>query len=85
MKFSCKNKFLEQILNKKNIPEQVMFSGEKCITNLEVLDFFLKTAPKSELHAFQVMLASNKYSTKSINDFIHFIAPKYLEILKNLK
>lgn len=82
MEFICSNKFLEQILNKKNIPEKIIFSSKKCVTNLEVLDLFLRTAPKNELKNFQMVLASNKYSTKSINEFISFITPKYLEIIK---
>lgn len=70
-KFVCKrNKFLENILNMKNIEERIYVINGVCISNYEILDAFLKNATTNDLKQVQQLLAKEKYSNKSIDDFV---------------
>ena len=78
MEFECKNKFLENLLNKMNIKEVVFpLKSGKVVTNLEVLDAFLKTANKKQLIDLQKVLVASKFNVNSLNKFLEFISETY--------
>lgn len=75
MTFKCsKNKFLEKVLNMKQIPIK-NFNYKKdgniiVLTNHKILQEFLNQASPKELIQVQHILAMEKYSIRAINDFV---------------
>lgn len=81
--FECKtNKFLANMINKKNIKE-IHFTYEYnghivMYSNIELLEMFFQNATRPQLIQAQQILQQKKFSEKAINDFIYNLGKDFI-------